>query len=374
MWFLFGLISFIGFAIYFINVRMGAEWKGITAQIGQVSYQYEILHSAKDAKKTTGLRIGIKAPQGYDFVVKPENWRDRFFKWIGLSVEYQVGETEFDAAVYIVSNDSRVGMRLKQNSQLRSDILAIFKAVTPSSAHIREVRCLAGRLWVQYSLHAKKFNTGKLPMLAERVVPRLGAFADDLKKYQGSVDGTRDPFVWKAILILSISSALFFNGVVHLYLYRLSWLDIPFTIDNEVLIRLVLYCSAVIVGALVMATLFFLGRSARAHLVLLEILITGSLGAVATGYTELRNLNMEFDFAIPVVYESVVTGMEIKHRSKGRTTYHLWLNDWTKESAVREIQVSSQFYRGVERGSKVLVRQKPGYLHARWVEHISIAK
>ena len=373
MWFLFGLTSLLGFAIYSLHLRMRAGWEGISARVAQVSYQYKIFYTGNNADKPAGLRMGIEAPRGYDFVIKPENWRDRFFKWIGLSVEYQVGDNAFDTAVYIVSNDSRIGMRLKLNPQLRLDILAIFNAVTPNSARIREVRCVAGRLWVHYSLKTKKFNARNLPALAGRVVPKLGTFAEDLKKYQESADGTqRDPFVWKAILILSISSALFFNGMVHLY--RLSWLNIPFTIDNAVLIRPVLYCSAAIVSVLVMATLFFLGRSARAHLVLLEILLVGSLGAVATSYTELRDLNMEFDFAIPVVYEPVVTDMEIKHGRRGRVRYYLYLGDWTQESAVRKIQVSSQFYRSVERGSKVLVRQKSGYLHARWVEHIGLLK
>ena len=367
MWFVFGFISLLGFVAYSLHQRVTAKWIGTRSVVRRKPYEYEVLVQRvyrSDKTKSVGLRIGVTAPTVYDFSFKPEKWRDWLSKRIGFSVEYQTGDAEFDNAVYIVSNDARIHATLSQNPTLRADILRVFRIVAPHSAVIKEVRCSLGRIWVHYKLKNELVQS-KIPVLAEQVVPALNRLAADLGR--ATVAGAPrlyDRFVLRAAIILAISTGLALNGVAHVA--RLYFMPIPFTVDNSTLILWSLYCGAALLALLVLAVVLFLGRSARAHVVLLEVLLVGSIGAVLTSFVELRDINMEWDQQPAVRYEVTTVSKRISKSRRSRT-YYVTISGWPSKNNTSEIKVSSSLYHHTNPGAELELFQKPGFLKVPWV-------
>lgn len=368
MWFVFGFFSLIGFVVYALRQRATAKWFGMPSSVHRKAYQYEVVVQRvpfRTEPKSVGLRIGVTASTAYDFSLKPEKWRDWLSKFIGFSVEHQTGDAEFDKTVYILSNDARIHATLSQNAALRADILRVFKVVAPHSAVLKEVRCSGGRIWVHYKLKTE-LNRDKIPVLAGEVVPALSRLATDLAR--ANVTGTPrlyDRFVLRAAIILAISTGLAVNGAVHLV--RLYFIPIPFTVDNSTLILWSLYCGAGLLALLVLSVVLFLGRSARAHIVLLEVLLVGSLGAVLTSFVELRDLNMEWDQQPAVSYEVSAVSKRISKGRRRPDRYYVTISGWPDKNTTTEIRVPSSLYNRTDQGAALVLLQKPGFLKVPWV-------
>ncbi len=365
MWFVFGFITLISVAALSAYLRIHAGWKGKPGRVGDLPYQYKVLRSKYGI---TGFLLGAAGAPGYDFTFKRESSVDRFFKSIGVSSEYQVGNREFDQLVYVVSDNAQLHRQISSRPAIVDAVVRIFAAVESHGCRVREIRNSSGRLWVRMKTARKQFKEAELSGIAEEVVPLLGTIGGELERAPLAPSSRwRDPFVLKAALILALSTGLAINGAVQLV--RLIWTTVPFTLDGRALLVGSLWWGGGIVAALVVVSLLLLGRSARAHLVLIELLVVGSLGAVSSAFMEMRDLNMELDRA-PAVEYRVMTHYTQASRSGRSTSYYVYVDDWTRESPVRRVEVSSGFYHRVNKGDELVVRQRPGYLGYRWVESV----
>lgn len=363
MWFAFGFITLITFSIFFGYRRLRASWKGIQAETDGISWQYEL---CKDNYRVTDVLIGIEAPKGYEFSFKHERWYDRLCKAIGLSVEYQVGNAEFDDLVYIVSDDNHLHRQVSANPTIVDAVLRIFRLdAVRHRSKVEALHCSSGRLWLRIDAR-RGFGEGNVAALGREVVPWMQKISDALSSAPTSGDSKwRDAFVMKAAVTLAISSGLAINGGVHVM--RLIWTKIPFTIDSTALLMDALVIGALVIVALVVATVLVLGGSARAHLVLIEILVVGSFGAMATALTELRDANIELDRSAAVTYQARTLEKRVE-RTRHWRHYYLYVEDWNGEERRRKVEVPSSFYYQVYIGEQLVIRQKPGFLGYRWVE------
>jgi hypothetical protein len=141
-------------------------------------------------------------------------------------------------------------------------------------------------------------------------------------------------------------------------------------VDDGQLWSLALPLAVAIVCALLFTTLLLLGRSARVHLVLGQVLLFGGFGAVGTAFTELRDFNMETDRGPPVMLSAAVVGKRISHGRRS-TSYYVELSDWNGGGRRQSVQVSNPQFHRFEAGMSVQVRQWPGALGVRWVETIN---
>lgn len=362
MWFLFGFITLITFSLYVVYKRINAAWSGIHQSANGLSYQYKVV---KNKHGITGAFVGIEAPKGYDYALKKENGIDRLFKSIGLSVEHQTGDRIFDDLVYIVSDNRQFHRQISSNDTLTKTLIDIFNFGKSYHCHVREVRHNSGRLWIEFGVD-KAFDEQRMTSLSSKVVPMLDTISREFKSIPVMATGSwKDPFVLKAAMLLALSSGLAINGTLHGL--RLAVTTVPFTVDSNILLH-----DAVIVGVFVIVVLlaiciYALGRSARTHLVMIELMTVGTLGAMTTAYTELRDLNIELDPSAGTKYEIMIYDKHVS-RSRRSTSYYLHVNDWNTPGKRIQVKVSSQLYHTVSPGEHLVVIQKPGYLGYRWVE------
>jgi hypothetical protein len=64
------------------------------------------------------LEFGCAVPTHLRFELKRETGADRFFKWLGLAVERQFGQSKFDQLVYVASNDDYFVKQFSENKTI----------------------------------------------------------------------------------------------------------------------------------------------------------------------------------------------------------------------------------------------------------------
>jgi len=366
MWFVLSLLTLVGITVGIAWWRWGVDWKGEALGAGRYK-----LHSNKG--KVQALRVGIAADAAVDFEIKPEGWFDRLGKSVGLAVEPQSNRRSFDEAFYILSDDARLVRALRLDAELLSRLEGIGRARVGGFRFHRLV-CRRGQLWIVFKPDGQPENHLEA---AQWAVPELLALAQALPALSPGQAPVGSRTVLYAVLLLAFSSALAINGGVHLFRILANGY-VPYTVDTSQLWTLAVIAGAVLLVAMGLATMALLGGSSRAHLVLAQVLLLGGLGALATGFVELRDFNMEADRATAQEFATVVQGKHYTtHRKRGGGTgytYFLELADWNRPGLTLDLEVSPHTYDIRYLTQPLVVRQHPGFLGVRWVESIEPRK
>jgi hypothetical protein len=205
MWFLFGVITLISFCGYNMYKKLNASWEGTTEDFGDIQYQYKFNY---DKNEINEILVGIDAPETLDFRLKKEGAIDRFFKKIGISVEHQVGNTEFDDLVYVVSDNDLLHTQMSANKMLVEPILKLFSDKSKYCYNLKEIRCHSGRIWLSFTCPLN-FEEQDISKFVSGVMQRLNTVPQQLHKIDVPlIKAWRDSFVLKAI-----SSGLLINDL-----------------------------------------------------------------------------------------------------------------------------------------------------------------
>lgn len=368
MWVFFGFITLTSFTVYFWYKRLNASWKGIKGSTGNIVYQYKIDKDKEN--RVAKLLIGIDAPERYDYTLKRESALDRFVKSIGISTEHQTGNIKFDDMVYIVSDNLQFHKQLSPDGVIVDSFMKIFLFGKTFRCIIQEVRHNSGRLWLTIE-PINSFNEKRVAQLASKIVPALDTIAQELKTIPLTASNSwKDPFTTKAAILLAISSALAVNGGAQLFRY--VNMSNTITLDTDVLLSDALSLGFLISGTLALIAIYVLGRSSRTHLVLIELLLLGSIGSIVTAYAELNDINVTADTSTGVQYESIVFTKQSVRGRRNATKYYLTLRDWNAPDVMQKIKirVPGSLYDDTAKGERLIITQKAGYFHYRWIESI----
>jgi hypothetical protein len=356
MWVVLGLLSLAGFAAWMAYVRWDVNWSGTPSGPGRVK-------RATNKGRLVGLRVGLETPSELDFELKRETWIDGLAKSIGLAQEPQVGSDNFDAQFYVICDDTRLTALLRQDRELMQRVRER-AGRSAQGFDFRRLVCRRGQLWVDLKPHATVDEAAEVAHSLQEL-QALSAALPALPAYK---QRTLDRRFLHAAIVLGVAGGLAINAVLQMLRVVLS--HFPFAVDAGRLWTLSLPLAAGIVVVLVFATLLLLGRSARVHLVLGQVLLLGSFGAVGTAFTEVRDYNMEADRGPPVDLPATVLEKRFSRGSKS-TSYYLIFSDWNGGGGSRQLQVSRSDYNLYPMGVAVTVRQWPGALRVRWVEKIA---
>lgn len=165
-----------------------------------------------------------------------------------------------------------------------------------------------------------------------------------------------------------VSSGLAINGA--LQLGRINTLDVPFTIDATELLTTAIPIGLALTALLVVVALFSLGRSARTHMVLVELLVIGMFGTGATTFAALRDANIYYDNSPPAMHDVRVLSKYIS-RSRRSRSYYVHLDDWRPTNHRIEVKVSVRTYNLLRIGDTVRLTVREGFLAYPWVERMT---
>lgn len=370
MWFALGLVSLTVVLVWQFRWRWHRPWEGTAALAGLgVAHHYRYL-SRNDS--TSAVEVGVRVPDHFRFELKRETWVDRFFKWVGLSVEKQFGHDGFDRLVYVASDDAHLLNRVADSAALRLAAQRLFVEVR---AGCRTKRVICEKGWLIARIHrggffSSKDDVSRLGQNKMAVLPFLDEIAQALRASDrpASPPGRRDPFLLPAVVLLSASTGLAIHGLF--WWLRPLMFDDAFVLDKGRLFELTLWTGSAIMVVLLAGHLILLARSARAHLYLLELLLVGSFGAYSTAAIELREANIEWDSSPATMREAAVVHKSISRSRRSGTSYHLHVTDWQGGFDSRSVKVSRSLYEATPKGRVLVFEERPGRLGAAWARLI----
>jgi len=369
MWFLFGFLTILIFITLELWRRHLSRWKpeGVSAGL-QFKHERELIK-----RKVRSVLIGVDCHAGANFSIKRESHLDSFLKNVGVASEFETGDSSFDNLVYLISDDKALHSALAKSADFRRTIKEIMNDDLFNGLTATHIHCRNGRLWVQFGAGGLYGDT-KIIYVTEALSKVLG----DLKKIVNEVELTsgsrwRDPFVIKSAILLAISSGLAINGAFHLP--GLVFVDeFPFIINKSLIVDDAIKYALVILVAFVFGAIFWLGRSARTHIVLIELLTVGAFGIFTSTVVELRDINMTMDTAPPSYIKTQVVDKYIyRYTSKGRphASYYVIFKYWACDCGNYKLAVRPKLYNYFPNSGGVIVTHHSGYLGYPWVSNIS---
>lgn len=357
MWFLFGALTTTVAAGVMGYRRYTAAWSGKQGR------GYEYAFGTDKQGEVQSAKIAVRHDAAFDFEIKRETGADRWFKQVGVSIEPQTGDSAFDKALYLACDDAAVRAMFMSSKALRE---AMWRVFFDHALPVKSVVCRAGRVWVD--LRDTDLDEASVLLGVDAYIARpLQAIAAELKSRRLSTSTRRDPLFLKSVLVLALSSGLAISGGMQLA--RLYWWSsTPFTLDLQSLFVASVFGGIFLLVLLLAAGFALLGRSARMHLVLFELLLVGGFGAWATSYTELRDINIDFDRSeAHEVASTIVT--KTSHRGRrGSRSYYLHLADWRTPGETIRVKVSASEYERAVSGVPLRVRVRDGAIGVQWVE------
>jgi len=363
MWFLFGFITISLCVTFEFWRRHLSRWKPEGVSLG-LQYRH-----VRTKKKIKTLLLGINCHVSPNFYLKRQTGLDNFFKRIGISNELETGDEAFDDAIYLVSDNKTLNYALVNSSEFRTAVKKIMDYGTPSTLEARNIYCRNGRLWVQFGV-----GDAYDDLHVGNIAKALSSQFDILKKSVNEValiSGSRwrDPFVIKAAILLAMSSGLAINGAIQVF--RATMGTIPFTLHHSLIIQDAIKFGLIILIVFMLGALFWLGKSARTHFVLIELATVGAFGIFVTTMVELRDFNMEMDTNAPHYFDTQVVDKYSRRGSRSGRRHYVILRDWNCDCGNYKLQVSRSLYNYLPSRGEVTITQYPGRLGYPWVSSIA---
>lgn len=365
MWFALGFVSLGFMLVGLIRARWFLSWKGTEAASSRLPrHRYNLITYHKS---DVGIDVGVPVPDFFRFELKRERWTDRLFKWVGLAVEKQFGHDSFDRLVYVASDDDHLLNKVANSTELQEAATKLFNGVT-LGARMRHVRCANGWLiarLVRVAWFSHENDAQWLLRAKDVALPQLDRLAEALRSAEppSQPQARRDPYLLPGVVLVSISTALGINGFM--FLLRPA-LDDAFLTDTWPITWWTFWIGSGVVAVLFLAHLWLLGRSARAHLYLLELLLIGTAGAYTTAAVEIREANIAWDTAPAVVRQVPVTDRSISRSRRTGTRHYLHVADWNNPSRTLRVSVSSAEYQAAAAGRPAMFEERPGRFGASW--------
>jgi hypothetical protein len=371
MWFGFGLITLlVGFFVS-MHSRTRAKWTGyerdLLSRQGHWQYQYqEVKHKGRLQK----VRIGVDAPRGFHFTARQESSRDVFFKRLGVCSEIQLHDAEFDSDVYLESDAKGVGTLLSESKELRGTLLEILSYAHSNDLRGMRIQCAHERLWLEF----KPKQESVLMSATNELVPLLHRLREGLRNSRLTSKLLDDPFIWRAALMLSISTASAILGCYGLIRAFAGRTDI---LDSWQLFYSSAIAGLVVTAIFVLAVLKVLGRSSRTHLVLIEGVLVGTLGFVLSMFALAREANITFDGQRPQLQE--LHDIRVEHRvtrgRRGSKNHHYYLHtpDWRPEHLGEplKLEIDRGDYALLEGKTEAIIFLRAGALGYQWIERVA---
>ncbi|MBK8286890.1 MAG: hypothetical protein IPK97_19625 [Ahniella sp.] len=176
------------------------EQRGYTSAEGTKRW-YRFDEQSHKGKKL-GYRLGISAQIGFEFQLRAETGFDRQAQSFGIGAEQTVGDSRFDAEVFIDSDDQRVGAALRRSPEARDAVLSLFRICRERGGTLNRVQAYRGRLWI----HVKDASGLPTSNVANELSDALYTLNEALATQASGLHKAPDPFLRRAMLILAVST------------------------------------------------------------------------------------------------------------------------------------------------------------------------
>lgn len=344
---------------------------------GEVTPQGETIPKGKSGEKTfDGITYKYKHFRGTDkappyfsitipcessgaFKIKRESKFDRFFKRMGVTVEIETHDPEFDNTFYIITDTIPFTRYFLERSENRKTIQALFELGFNHLKHDGKSIVLT---WNNYP------RRQLMPVeTVELAVAQLAAPVDNLPKI--TTYDARESSAWKykRLFAFVFSSLLGITGLVTLIMGTSSYDPLDF---GKVWLFSFKYSLPLFVVFIWIALQLLKGRSSsHSELIIVFIISLFAFPLAGVGYS--TYLNGFLDKSPPVEHEVLVT-RKYTSKSKNSTNYHMVTETWREGEKEEKFGASRRFYHSIQPyETKLIITTKPGKFGFEWVVGIN---
>ncbi len=378
MWFYLGLVTVsVSLIIYLyqkLSIQSALQQRKSSLQYwtyNKKPFKYDLTNASS---KNTGLFVlEIPCVSALQFSARQERQKDKWAKRLGISYEFETGSQQFDQQTYLASITQEDAEIIGKDSAMMSEIRGLIFSKQDVDVITRRnlIICDGKHLYLEIHL-LKDSPIQQVNALAARFLPRLRTLANLLQSQKReTAHFWKVPAQRNTAIFLAMSLALATWG--GLEAARFFILD-----KNALFSPISLMPEASIISALALLTFIllafrFIKKSARRHLVLIDIVIFGGLGLLFTVYGLLYDFNSMSDSSEPTIASyQVVDKYSVKHRGrKGRTyyTYHINLKD-AEYPIDSPMKIDHDFYDTICKTDWVSFTIRDGRLHKPWLENM----
>lgn len=339
--------------------------------VTHLAYKYD-WDPATDKHPSCG-HIEVPCKTTFQFSARYETSYDALAKEIGISHEFETGIKSFDEKIYLASITEEDATKLGENQEIANLITTVLEPdINHGQEHLKnELICDGLTLYLKI-LYKKDDKFDSNYFISSKLKP-LNILANQLANYRPpSEHFWKVPSQRNTAIILAISST--FGILGGLELIRFLGLGQNQLFHPLNLLPLSLALSTIGFLALLIAALSLIKKSARRHLVILELCITGFGGLLLSSYGWLYDLNISADSSNPIIENYKVTDKLIRtHHTKRASykTYHLQIAN-SAEPIGSEIRIGSSLYYKIQAQEFVSIILRKGFLNQAWMQDVRI--
>ena len=325
-------------------------------EVGGRRYRFELFPGAKNQPPSLTVSIPCATPR--QLALRREGAFDRLFKAIGLAVEPQSGDPDFDRAVYLAFDDRPFARRWLADERVRAAIRRLFDQ---GFTHLESGKGELRAVWRPFT----DWESAD-PETVREAAEGLAPLADSLEAQGPALSPLGSPWPGR-IVAFGISGGALVAGSVALVITAvryvpLDWLDLWLT---------ALAWSLPLVPLFALLSVPLLRGRANSHVewsVAVGIALTG---LPLLGIGGLGLLNGAWDEAQPQVVEAPVVH---KYSVSGKgTSYYLVVESW-RGNAEEELKVGGRLYSRAEPGrDRIRIAVRAGRFEIPWVSDIRLA-
>ena len=329
---------------------LALEWRGHRAAlVSQPAGRYESYWV---------LLLGPSLPRIY---VRPETGWDRAGKTLGLNREAQTGDFDFDASVYLETDESdETVRRALDRPAMRDALRALLAGGHPY------VRLGPGAVAARIG---HSLNAAPAPEALERALQGLAAVAASAPSIDPSE--IRAPSRMRGDLVAGAMSLAFMASLVGYYAVPLGYVDYdsPLRARDQSAAAAVSFAAWL---ALIPLSWAWMRRHSRSFRNFLTTVLLGLLPVMLLGTEALYLANALLDGGAGTAHEAVIS----RRRTSARKHEHryLYIPWWEAPHAETELEVSRATYQRFHPGDAVVVTARPGAFGWPWAERIELRR
>jgi len=326
-------------------------------------YFFQYVQGGK--KNSPSLSIAVKSDCPVTFSVTAEQNMDGAAKSIGMSIECQTGDTDFDQNFYIISSSPLFAQAYFADPSVRDAIRRIF------AAELEDCTCKGGMIeasWV--GKKGEQIVAATSESVRDNIINDLCLIRDKCRNYVTEpirIEHQQQKFLCTASWCMGgVIAAL----AIIVFIFCRSSYPV-FSAWNLFLTSCVLSVPLFAICSVLLVLLVW-GQS-YAHRRLAVLVPVMLISCLFLGYDLAKYTNGSWDKSSPHVY---LTKINDKRKSTGgrksRTHYYLKLESWHVNGEPERIVVPSSIYNRASVGQRIEITTRDGYWGFEWMQEYKL--
>lgn len=321
-----------------------------------ITYRYK--HFTGTDKAPPYFSIMIPCTSSGSFTITPETTFDRFFKKLGVCVEIETYDPDFDDAFYINTNTIPFTRSFLEKSENRRGIQALFQLGFNYLKHDGKALTLTWRRFPR----KKQMEVE----IMEKAVAQLVEQGRSLAKIVTYEMPEHSTWKLKRIFAFAIPILLAVTGTAALIILFSGFRPLD---QGTVFAESLKFSLPLLVLFTWFSIRLLKGRSSS-HRELIAVFFIALFAFPLAGFGYMGFLNGALDDGPPAVHQVIVLNKYYSH-NKNNYTYYAVVNSWREPESTEKLHISKSFYNYLNPGSSTItITTKPGKFGFEWIVEI----